>query len=149
MKCPFCSKSDSSVLESRDSEDETVIRRRRECNNCRKRFTTYERIERPQLTVVKRNRTREQFEVEKLRKGVMRAFEKRNVVVETIENLIDQVERELLRKSKAEVTARQIGGAVLRRLRTIDKVAYIRFASVYLDFKDIDDFKEIIDKVEE
>lgn len=144
MKCPFCHFNDSSVLESRDSEDGQVTRRRRECGECSKRFTSYERVEGPQLLVVKKNGGREQFDREKVRRGVIRACEKRPVASDLIDEVVDQVEQEMLKKTSSEVTSRLIGNAILRRLKKIDKVAYVRFASVYLDFNEIDDFVQLV-----
>lgn len=147
MKCPFCDHDESSVLESRDSEDGQVTRRRRECNKCGKRFTTYERVEGPQLLVVKKSGRRESFDREKVRRGIVRACEKRPVSTDLIEETVDQVEREMLRKKNAEVSSRTVGNAVLRRLKKIDKVAYVRFASVYLDFGDIEDFAAVVREI--
>jgi len=147
MKCPFCDKDDLSVLESRDSEDNEVVRRRRECSKCKKRFTTYERIEGSQLLVIKKEGKKEVFDKEKIRKGVMRACEKRSIDTETIEKITDQVEREMLKKKNNEVASRIIGNAVLRRLKGIDKVAYVRFASVYLDFDGIEDFTKLAKEI--
>lgn len=147
MKCPFCQHQESSVLESRDSEDGQVTRRRRECGQCRKRFTSYERVEGPQLLVVKKNGGREQFDREKVRRGVSRACEKRPVASDLIDELVDQVEQEMLKKSSSEVSSRVIGNAILRRLKKIDKVAYVRFASVYLDFNEIDDFAQLVKEI--
>ena len=147
MKCPFCDFDDSSVLESRDSEDGIVTRRRRECGGCEKRFTTYERVESPQLIVVKKDNVKEVFDKEKLKEGVERACEKRLIDEEAVDQIIDQVEREMLRKKNGEVASKLIGNAVLRRLKKIDKVAYVRFASVYLDFGDLKDFLKVIKEV--
>jgi len=147
MKCPFCDKDDLSVLESRDSEDNEVVRRRRECSKCKKRFTTYERIEGPQLLVIKKEGKKEIFDKEKIRKGVMRACEKRPVDIEAIEKIVDQVEREMMKKKNNEVSSRIIGNAVLRRLKKIDKVAYVRFASVYLDFDNIKNFTKLVKEI--
>ena len=147
MKCPFCHHNDSSVLESRDSEDGQVTRRRRECGGCHKRFTSYERVEGPQLLVVKKNGGREQFDREKVRRGVTRACEKRPVASDLIDDIVDQVEQEMLKKTSSEVTSRLIGNAILRRLKKIDKVAYVRFASVYLDFDEIDDFVQLVKEI--
>ena len=147
MKCPFCQHQDSSVLESRDSEDGQVTRRRRECGHCRKRFTSYERGEGPQLLVVKKDGSREQFDREKVRRGVDRACEKRPVSSDLIDELVDQVERELLKKTSSGVSSRVIGNAILKRLKKIDKVAYVRFASVYLDFNEIDDFVQLVKEI--
>ena len=147
MKCPFCNHDESSVLESRDSEDGAVTRRRRECSECDKRFTTYERIEGPQLQVVKKDKSRESFSREKLRRGLVRAFEKRPVGIEKIEKIVDQVEREMLKKQNGEIKSEMVGKAVLKRLKKIDKVAYVRFASVYLDFDKVKDFSKLVREV--
>jgi transcriptional repressor NrdR len=147
MKCPFCQHPDSSVLESRDSEDGQVTRRRRECGQCRKRFTTYERIEGPQLTVIKKDSSRQSFDREKIRRGIAKACEKRPIANDLTETIIDEVEREMMKKPNGEVSSRTIGNAVLRRLKKIDKVAYVRFASVYLDFDEIDDFVQLVKEI--
>jgi len=147
MKCPFCLHQDSSVLESRDSEDGQVTRRRRECDKCHKRFTTYERIEGPQLTVVKKDGSRESFDREKIRRGIQKACEKRPIGNDLREAIIDEVEQEMMKKPNGEVSSRTIGNAVLRRLKKIDKVAYVRFASVYLDFDEIDDFVQLVKEI--
>ncbi|OIN88774.1 transcriptional regulator NrdR [Candidatus Beckwithbacteria bacterium CG22_combo_CG10-13_8_21_14_all_01_47_9] len=147
MKCPFCQHDDSSVLESRESEDGQVTRRRRECGQCSKRFTSYERVEGPQLLVIKKNGGREQFDREKVRRGVARACEKRPVSSDLIGELVDQLEQEMLKKSVSEVASRVIGNAILKRLKKIDKVAYVRFASVYLDFNEIDDFARLVKEI--
>ena len=147
MKCPFCDQNESSVLESRDSEDETVTRRRRECLKCSKRFTTYERIEKHQLVVIKKDDSKENFDRDKLKKGVVRACEKREILLEEIEKIVDQVEIEMMKKKNGEVSSKLIGSAVLRRLKKKDKVAYVRFASVYLDFSSIKDFSELVKEI--
>lgn len=147
MRCPYCAGSETEVVETRDSEDLKAIRRRRQCLKCKRRFTTYERMQGIELMVIKRDGRREVFDREKLRGGILKAVEKRPINTDLIDNLVDAVERELRRKDKAEVTSRQIGGAVLRRLKKIDKVAYLRFASVYLDFEDIGDFEEAIKEI--
>lgn len=147
MKCPFCQDQNSSVLESRDSEDGQVTRRRRECTACHKRFTTYERIEGPQLTVVKKDGSRQSFDREKVRRGITKACEKRPVSNDLVEQVIDEVEQEMMKKPNGEVSSRTIGNAVLRRLKKIDKVAYVRFASVYLDFDAIDDFVQLVKEI--
>jgi len=147
MKCPFCDHDDLSVLESRDSEDSEVTRRRRECGKCKKRFTTYERVEGPQLLVIKKDGSRETFEREKVRRGVIRACEKRPVRSDLIEEIVDEVEREMLRKKNSEVLSRVVGNAILKRLKKIDKVAYVRFASVYLDFDEIEDFTKLVKEI--
>ncbi len=147
MKCPFCDHDDLSVLESRDSEDSEVTRRRRECGKCKKRFTTYERVEGPQLLVIKKDGSRETFEREKVRRGVIRACEKRPVRSDLIKEIVDEVEREMLRKKNSEVPSRVVGNAILKRLKKIDKVAYVRFASVYLDFDEIKDFTALVKEI--
>lgn len=147
MKCPYCGDTDSSVLESRLTEDEQSIRRRRECNKCEKRFTTYERIEGIDLTVVKKDGTREPFDREKIKKGVMKATWKRPVTIEQIEKLVEDVERKLRRRKNKEIKSWEIGKLVITRLRKLDPVGYLLFASVYRDFQDIDDFKREIRKL--
>lgn len=144
MKCPFCGAALTSVVESRTTEDSEAIRRRRICEKCSKRFTTYERISGSTLWVVKKDGKREPFDREKLKSGILKAVEKRPVSIDLVEELVDEVEREMLRKQKEEVPARTIGNAVTRRLRRIDKVAWLRFASVYLEFEDLTDFEKII-----
>ena len=147
MQCPFCHHNQSSVLESRDSEDNQVTRRRRECEGCKKRFTTYERVEGPQLIVIKKDGGRENFDREKIRRGINRACEKRPVSTDLVEEIVDQVEQEMLKKKNSEVSSRLVGNAVLRQLKKMDKVAYVRFASVYLDFDDLEDFNELIKEI--
>jgi len=139
MKCIFCS-GETKVTDKRDSEGET--RRRRECLKCRKRFTTYERMEEPNFIVIKKDKSREPFSREKLREGILKACEKRPVETEQIDNMINNIERRLRNKIKGkEVESKMIGEEVMKTLRKLDKVAYIRFASVYRDFKDVKDFK--------
>jgi transcriptional repressor NrdR len=146
MKCPFCGKADSSVLESRSLDDGDAIRRRRECTKCGKRFTTVERVKGNVLWVIKKDGRREPFDREKIRRGVMRAVLKRPVSLDTVEEIIDDVEREMLRKEDQELPSKMIGNALLKRLKKVDKVAWLRFASVYLDFTDLSDFAKAIDK---
>jgi transcriptional repressor NrdR len=144
MRCPFCASTANQVLESRAVEDGSVIRRRRECSKCNKRFTTYERVRGSALWVVKKDGRREAFDKEKLKRGILRAFEKRPVSINLVDDITDQVEREMLRKEKEEVSSKAIGRAVLKRLKRIDKVAWLRFASVYLEFEDLEDFAKAI-----
>jgi len=144
MKCPFCSHLETEVLESRISEDGSSFRRRRECEKCQKRFTTYERVERT-LLVVKKDGRRESFDREKIKKGLLLACHKRPVSAELIDNIVDEVEQELLRKDSAEIPSRTIGNAILKRLKRIDKVAWLRFASVYLEFENLIDFEKAIE----
>jgi transcriptional repressor NrdR len=146
MKCPFCASDNNQVLESRVVDDGNAVRRRRECEKCQKRFTTYEKVRGTVLWVIKRDGGREPFEREKVKRGILRAIEKRPVSLELVEDIVEQVEREMLRKEKEEVSSKQIGRAILKRLKKIDKVAWLRFASVYLEFEDIKDFEKAIDK---
>ncbi len=146
MKCPFCSAADTSVLESRTVEDGNAIRRRRECGKCDKRFTTFEEVKRSFLWVIKKGGRREVFDKEKVKRGILRAIEKRPVSLELVDEVVDQVEREMLRGEKQEIPTRVIGNAVLKRLRKIDKVAWLRFASVYLEFEDLSDFEKAIER---
>ena len=144
MKCPFCGNGDSIVVESRSVEDENAVRRRRECEKCKKRFTTYEKIKNTFLWVVKKSGTREPFDKEKLKKGILRAIHKRPVSLDLVDDIIDQIERDMRRSEKEEVSSKTIGYETLRHLKKVDKVAWLRFASVYLDFADLGDFKKAI-----
>ena len=142
MKCIFCG-GETKVTDKRDSEGET--RRRRECLKCRKRFTTYERVEEPNFIVIKKDKSRVPFSREKLRVGILKACEKRPVETEKIDNIINDIERRIRNKIKGkEVESKAIGEEVMKALKKLDKVAYIRFASVYRDFKDVKDFKKEI-----
>lgn len=147
MKCPYCGSLETDVVETRDSDDLTTIRRRRECKKCQKRFTTYERIENVDLVVIKKDGRRESFDRDKLRLGIIKACEKRPIGRELIESILDEVEQELRQKESVEVSSKAIGNMVLKRLKKIDKVAYLRFASVYLDFDDLADFEKMIEKI--
>ncbi len=142
MRCPFCKNDDCKVLESRNSED--ALRRRRECKKCKKRFTTYERVEATSVLVAKRDGRREQFNREKLRNGILRACEKRPISVTKIESALDYVEDQIKKRRSGEVSSKVIGELMMKRLKRLDKIAYIRFASVYMDFKDPEDFKAAI-----
>ena len=144
MKCPFCGAADTSVLESRTTEDGGSIRRRRECGKCGKRFTTIEGVKRSFLWVIKKDGRREVFDKEKVKRGILRAIEKRPVSLDLVDDITDQVEMEMLRSDKQEIPTRVIGNAVLKRLKKIDKVAWLRFASVYLEFEDLSDFEKLI-----
>jgi transcriptional repressor NrdR len=146
MKCPFCGAADTSVLESRTGETGSSIRRRRECGKCGKRFTTTEEVKRSFLWVIKKDGRREVFEKEKIKTGILRAIEKRPVSLDLVDDIVDQVEREMLRSEKQEIPTRVIGNAVLKRLKNVDKVAWLRFASVYLEFEDLSDFEKLIEK---
>lgn len=146
MRCPFCGKIDSNVLESRVIESGDGIRRRRECTKCSKRFTTLEKIKDSALWVSKKDGRREPFDREKVKRGITRAIQKRPVSLESVEEVLDDIERELLRSETQEVTTKCIGNAVLKRLKKLDKVAWLRFASVYLEFDNLDDFEKLIEK---
>lgn len=140
MKCPACQYPESKVLDSRPADEGATIRRRRECLECKKRFTTYERIESNPLMVVKKDNTRQLFNREKLINGIRRACEKRPVSAEVIERAVDEIETALSGALNSEVTSKHIGELVMEKLKTIDDVAYVRFASVYRQFTDIDTF---------
>ena len=145
MKCPFCGFEDSEVLESRVVEEGVGIRRRRECGKCGKRFTTVEKIRNSVLWVIKKDGKRELFDKEKIKRGIMRALEKRPVSIETVDEIVGEVEREMLREEGQEILTTTIGKAVLRKLKKVDKVAWLRFASVYFEFENLDDFEKIIE----
>ncbi|MFA5270560.1 MAG: transcriptional regulator NrdR [Patescibacteria group bacterium] len=147
MKCPACKKGETSVIDSRESEDVLSIRRRRECEKCNHRFTTYERIESPNLLVVKKDGSRETFDRDKLARGVYKAFEKLSISQNVIESLVDKIVREIMEQYDSEVTSQQVGEIVLAGIKKVDKVAYIRFASVYREFVDITDFQAEIKKL--
>ena len=147
MRCPFCAHEDSQVKDSRPSEDATAIRRRRQCEACGARFTTFERVQLRDLTVVKKDGKREPFDRDKLARAIGHACRKRDVSAERIDRLISSIQRQLETRGD-EVTTSQIGEAVMDSLKTIDHVAYIRFASVYKDFSDPGDFAEIAGTVE-
>jgi transcriptional repressor NrdR len=142
VRCPFCSTEESKVVDSRESESGDSIRRRRECLHCGRRYTTYERVEDTPLLVVKRNGREEVFTRAKLLNGLLRACEKRGIPLGRIELIADDIEGELRRESVQRVASVEIGERALRHLRELDKVAYIRFASVYRQFEDIDEFQE-------
>jgi transcriptional repressor NrdR len=142
VKCPFCSFEESKVIDSRPTDEGMKIRRRRECLKCKKRFTTYEIIENVPLIVVKKDKSREVFDRQKLFRGMLRACEKRPVSVETIENAVDDIEISLQNSLDREVSSDQIGSLAMEKLRNIDEVSYVRFASVYRQFKDINLFME-------
>ncbi|NET31189.1 MAG: transcriptional regulator NrdR [Cyanothece sp. SIO1E1] len=148
MRCPFCHHADNRVLESRSAELGQSVRRRRECLSCRRRFTTYERIEYIPITIVKRNGERESFNRSKLLQGIVRACEKTGVSALTIESLADDIEAELQQRSLREVSSNDIGELVLQHLQSLNEVAYIRFASVYRQFKGIRDFVDTLDHLE-
>ena len=147
MKCPYCGSTESEVVETRASEDVDTIRRRRECLKCKKRFTTYERIENVNLVVIKKDGKREQFDRDKLKSGIARSCEKTTVSMEDIEKIVTEIERELRGADSVEVESKKIGQMVATRLKKLDKVAYIRFSSVFKRFVDIEDFEEEVKKL--
>jgi len=140
MKCPFCGHEEAKVIDSRVSESQDAIRRRRECLECEQRFTTYERVEEMPLMVIKKDSRREPFDRSKLMRGLVAATVKRNVTPEQLAALISDVESELHNSFRYEISAKQLGDLVLERLKSLDKVAYVRFASVYKEFQDLDEF---------
>ena len=140
MKCPFCSVPDSKVIDTRLSESEGSIRRRRECEKCGKRFTTFERIENTPIAVIKKENTREPFDRNKILGGLIRACVKRNISTSVLENLVDEIESEIRNFHANEINSKEIGDIVLKKLKSLDKVAYIRFASVYKQFDSVEQF---------
>ncbi len=150
MRCPSCQHNGTRVVDSRPVDDNKSIRRRRECEACGYRYTTFEKVEEMPLIVVKKDGSREEFSREKVLRGLIRACEKRPVPLETLENLVFDIEKELRRTGNAEVKSEEVGELVMNRLAAIDEVAYVRFASVYRQFKDItvfiDELKDLLDK---
>ncbi len=142
MKCPFCEHTESKVLDSRSAEDDLQIRRRRECLSCGNRFTTYEKIEKIPISIIKRDGTRQIWNREKLLKGLMKACEKRPVPVATLEKAVNEIETSIYNSLETEITSQQIGELAMDKLKKIDQVAYVRFASVYRQFTDIESFKQ-------
>ena len=147
MLCLFCQNKDTEVIETRVSEEGSVIRRRRQCLKCKKRFTTYERVEELPILVVKRDGRRERFDPEKLRKGILKATEKTTVTAEQIDNIVSRVEAEVKQNDEAEAESTMIGNLVAKQLKKADKVAYIRFASVFRRFVDLDEFEKELKKI--
>ncbi|MGI5827692.1 MAG: transcriptional regulator NrdR [Patescibacteria group bacterium] len=148
MLCPYCNSPKSSVLESRDSEDGQVTRRRRECNRCQKRFTTYERVEIIDLKVVKKDGNKEDFDRVKMKYGIKLACEKRDILEEDIEKIIEDIELRLMNRKSTEVSSSDIGRMILTRLKHMDPVAYLRFASVFLEFNSVGEFKKQIQELD-
>ncbi len=147
MRCPYCSYSESKVIDSRPAEEGTTIRRRRECLSCGKRFTTYEIMERLPLLVIKRDGSRQSFDRTKIITGMVKACEKRPVGADDIERVADEIEQELQSSLEREVSSAQIGEMIMERLKDLDQVAYVRFASVYRQFKDLNTFLEELNKM--
>ncbi len=147
MKCPYCGYGESKVVDSRPTDEEAAIRRRRECERCSKRFTTYEKIEEMPLIIVKKDGSREVYQRNKVLHGLLKACEKRPIPVSEIEKLVEDIEKELYNSMEKEIDSKQIGELVMNRLKKIDDVAYVRFASVYRQFKDINTFLQELNKL--
>lgn len=147
MRCPFCDFDESKVVDSRPTEEGGAIRRRRECLSCGKRFTTYEKIERVPVMIVKKDKTREPFDKEKLLRGLLRACEKRPIPFQVLDELASDVELVVYNSLEREVTTTQIGELVMQRLKKVDDIAYVRFASVYRQFTDLHSFREELNKL--
>ncbi|MDE6910193.1 MAG: transcriptional regulator NrdR [Lachnospiraceae bacterium] len=150
MKCPFCSHENTRVIDSRPAEDNSSIRRRRVCDVCNKRFTTYEKVEAIPLIIIKKDDNREAYDRSKIETGVLRACHKRPVSMDSIDVLVDEVEADILNREEKEISSRVVGELVMNKLKDLDAVAYVRFASVYREFKDIntfmDELKKVLDK---
>ena len=147
MKCMFCGTDDCRVIDSRPTDEGLAIRRRRECVKCGRRFTTYEKIENPEIIVVKKDGSREVFDTDKIRRGVVKACEKRQVTTEAIDRLVRDVEQQLQNALELEVASTRIGELVMDRLKGLDEVAYVRFASVYRSFCDVNTFMQELEKL--
>lgn len=148
MKCPYCGYEETQVIDTRETENLEATRRRRECLKCNKRFTTYERVEEAEIIVVKKGGKRERFERQKLMNGILKACEKRPIPLEKVEKLVDEVESDLRKRDSVEVESKVIGEIAMKKLKTLDKVAYIRFASVYREFEDLERFEEELEKLQ-
>lgn len=147
MKCPFCGEDDTRVIDSRPADENMSIRRRRQCDKCQKRFTTYEKVEAIPLVVIKKDQTREPYDRTKIEKGVFRSCHKRPISVPQMNQLVDQVEAKVFSKEEREIPSSYIGELVMRYLEELDAVAYVRFASIYREFKDVDTFMEELKKI--
>ena len=147
MKCPYCSNDDTKVIDSRPADDNRSIRRRRQCDSCRKRFTTYEKVETTPLIVIKKDNNREQYDRSKIEAGILRACHKRPISAKQITALVDEIETEIFNKEETEVSSSLIGEIVMDRLKDLEAVAYVRFASVYREFKDINTFMDELKKI--
>ena len=147
MKCPFCGETDSKVIDSRPAEDGSSIRRRRQCNGCKKLFTTYEKVETIPLIVIKKDNNREPYDRQKIVSGILRSCHKRPISADQINRLVDEIETEIFNREEREIPAQEIGEIVMNRLKDLDAVAYVRFASVYREFKDVNTFMDEIKKI--
>ena len=147
MKCPYCNNEETQVIDTRETENLETTRRRRECLKCSKRFTTYERVEEADIVVVKKDGRRERYSRQKLLNGIMKACEKRSISLEKVEKLLDEVESDLRKRDSVEVESKVIGELAMKKLKSLDKIAYIRFASVYREFEDLGRFEEELEKL--
>lgn len=147
MKCPYCNYEETQVIDTRETENLEATRRRRECLKCNKRFTTYERVEEAEIVIVKKNGRRERFERKKVLDGILKACEKRDISLEKIEKIVDEVESDLRKRDSVEVESKVVGEIVMKKLKTLDKIAYIRFASVYKEFEGLEKFEEELEKL--
>ena len=147
MKCPYCSDENTRVIDSRPADDNTAIRRRRQCDVCGKRFTTYEKVEAIPLMVIKKDRTREPYDREKLMQGIIRSCHKRPVSMDRIENCVNEIESEIYNMETREIDSTNIGSIVMDKIKDLDGVAYVRFASVYREFKDVNTFMDELKKL--
>ena len=147
MKCPFCNHPESKVIDSRESKKGLSIRRRRECISCRRRFTTYEKIEEIPYMVVKKDGSRQPFDGQKLLRGLLKACEKRPIPVRKLEEIVEDIENKVQERPDKEIKASEIGHTVMEKLKALDKVAYVRFASVYREFKDVMEFKQELESL--
>lgn len=147
MKCPYCSNADTRVIDSRPAEDGNSIRRRRSCDVCGKRFTTYEKVETIPLIIIKKDNNREQYDRSKIENGILRACYKRPVSAEAIQRTIDSIETKIFNREEKEVPSSEIGELVMDELKELDEVAYVRFASVYREFKDVNTFMDELKKI--
>lgn len=146
MKCPFCGEDNTRVIDSRPADDNSSIRRRRLCDACQKRFTTYEKVETIPLVVIKKDNNREQYDRSKIEAGVLRACHKRPISINQINELVDSVETEIFNREEREISSKEIGEMVMERLKNLEAVAYVRFASVYREFKDVNTFMDELKK---
>lgn len=149
MRCPYCGVLDVGVLESRLAEESTSVRRRRECNRCNKRFTTYERVESIDMVVVKKDGRKESYNREKLKRGLIKATWKRSVSMSDIEKMLDEIERKLRARQSTEFKSGELGRLILNRLKKIDLASYMAFASVYYNFQSLHDYKEVLESLEQ
>ncbi|EMT38352.1 transcriptional regulator NrdR [Thermoanaerobacter thermohydrosulfuricus] len=147
MKCPYCGYPDSKVIDSRPTDDNTSIRRRRECLKCGKRFTTYEKVEQLPILVIKKDNRREVYDRDKILKGMIKACEKRPVPIKVLEEITDEIDKRIINSMEREITSAEIGEMVMEKLKNVDEVAYVRFASVYRQFKDINTFMDELKKL--